>query len=369
MSVAALSEKLAGAGFALVDIPVLLGMDDFLRISGEEFRRRIFVTQSQRGEDYCLRPEFTIPVCRRALKDGGSGGRYFYSGKIFRNGRPGEADEVWQMGAEIIGAHDPAAADAEILKQARDAVAVFGVADPRMTVGDVGLFAALLAALGIPAAWARRLTAQFGDPAKVVETARRMTERQGFSGFRAQSGIVAALASLPQAEVGELFAELLATGGVQTVGARSTAEIAERVLEQASLAAEPAVPEETAALIERFLAIEGPLDAAIGAVEAFSATLPAPSIFLFALDRLKARAEALAGLGLAPETLAFRAGFGRTLGYYDGFVFDLHDPRRPNAPQLAGGGRYDGLARAFGSAPDVRAVGFAIWTERFGGAR
>ena len=92
-----------GNGFVPVDVPVLLTMDDFVRISGEDFRRRIFVTSDNRGNDYCLRPEFTIPVCRQALANGGSGGRFAYSGKIFRNGLAGEADEVWQIGAELIG--------------------------------------------------------------------------------------------------------------------------------------------------------------------------------------------------------------------------------------------------------------------------
>ena len=84
--------------FEAVDVPVLLPMGDFVRISGEEFRRRVFVTSSNNGHDWCLRPEFTIPVVRTVLAAHPEGGRFCYSGRIFRNGRPGEADEVWQVG-------------------------------------------------------------------------------------------------------------------------------------------------------------------------------------------------------------------------------------------------------------------------------
>lgn len=360
---AASLDMLRAAGFAAVDVPVLLPMEDFVRISGEEFRRRIFVTTDSAGTDWCLRPEFTIPVCRKGLQALPEGGRWCYSGRIFRNGRPGENHEVWQIGAEIVGRHDAAAADAEALRLALDVCRRYGLSQAAVTVGDIALFSALLDALDVPPAWKRRLTALFGDPARVVETLDHMAERRtGFTGFSNHGEIVAALSRFPAERVGELFADILAIAGIQTVGGRSTAEIAERVVEQAMLAAEDLIPERHAGAIRDLLAIETPLAGAVDALATLSRTVGRPPRFEAAVADFARRVEAIGADGAGAT---FSATFGRKLGYYDGFVFDLHDADRPAAGQVAGGGRYDGLTAGFGASSGVRAVGFAVWTERF----
>jgi ATP phosphoribosyltransferase regulatory subunit len=367
-ALASTAEIMRAAGFVPVEVPVLLPMEDFVRISGEEFRRRIFVTTDNRGTDWCLRPEFTIPVCRRTLAAAPEGGRYTYSGRIFRNGRAGEADEVWQMGGEIIGRHDGAAADAEALGLSLAVAGAFGLQRPAVTIGDVALFSALLDALDVPPAWRRRLTTLFGDPARVIETLDHMAERRaGYSSFANHGEIIAALSKFPAEKVGELFADILSIAGIQTVGGRSTAEIAERVLEQAMLAAEDVIPEAHAQAIRDLLAIEDGLPAAADALAALSARLGRPARFEAAVAAFGARAAAIDAVAGAAD-VKFSARFGRKLGYYDGFVFDVFDPAAPEVGQVCGGGRYDGLLAGFGAAPGVRAVGFAVWTDRFRGS-
>ncbi|MCB1375731.1 MAG: ATP phosphoribosyltransferase regulatory subunit, partial [Rhodobacteraceae bacterium] len=68
--------------------------------------------------------------------------------------------------------------------------------------------------------------------------------------------------------------------------------------------------------------------------------------------------------GIAPEGLAFEAGFGRTtLEYYDGFVFGALAPDRPDLPPIASGGRYDALTRALGQGRGIPAVGGIVRPE------
>ena len=52
-----------------VDIPVIQPAEPFLDMAGEDLRRRIFLTESETGESLCLRPEFTIPVCRAHIAE------------------------------------------------------------------------------------------------------------------------------------------------------------------------------------------------------------------------------------------------------------------------------------------------------------
>lgn len=370
-AIAIATESFRNRGFEPLDVPVLLPMGDFVRISGEEFRRRVFVTSSNTGHDWCLRPEFTIPVVRTALALEPRGGRYFYCGRIFRNGRPGEADEVSQVGGEIIGAHDPVETDAATLAHALAITGACGVALPRIIVGDVALFSALLCALDIPPAWRARLTALFGDPAKIADTLDRLEHRRfGFPGFAAHAEIIEALSAFPAEKVGALFADILAIAGVQTVGGRTTGEIAERVLEQAMLASTNGVADESLAVLRAFMALEGDgvgLPIADGAekLDELSRRIGERAPFSAAVDRFKARLDAFAAAGLDLSAMTYAAGFGRRLGYYDGFVFDIHDNGRDDVGQVAGGGRYDGLVRHFNAASDIRAVGFAVWPERF----
>lgn len=373
--VSTVTDSFQAAGFAAIDVPVLLPMGDFVRISGEEFRRRVFVTSSNNGHDWCLRPEFTIPVVRTVLAAHPEGGRYFYSGRIFRNGRPGEADEVWQVGGEVIGDHDPVATDAETLAHAVDIARRCGVGAPRLIVGDVALFAALTAALEIPPAWRARLTQLFGDPAKIADTLDRLENRHfGFPGFAAHAEIIEALSAFPAEKVGSLFADILSIAGVQTVGGRTTGEIAERVLEQAMLASSNGVDDTALAALRAFVALEGEdgdgiaLAEGTEKLEALCRSIGDRPPFRAAVDRFTARLAAFEAAGLDLSAMRYAAGFGRRLGYYDGFVFDVFDGSRADIGQVAGGGRYDGLVRHFDAAPGIKAVGFAVWPERFSAA-
>ena len=54
-------QKLEAAGYARHDPAVLQPASVFLDTSGEDLRGRLLLT-SDGGGDFCLRPEFTIPV-------------------------------------------------------------------------------------------------------------------------------------------------------------------------------------------------------------------------------------------------------------------------------------------------------------------
>ncbi|MBE0693415.1 MAG: ATP phosphoribosyltransferase regulatory subunit, partial [Aquamicrobium sp.] len=105
-------------GAVLAEVGVLQPADPFLDMAGEDLRRRIFLTESETGETLCLRPEFTIPVCRDHIaSQAGTPRRYGYLGQVFRQRREGGA-EFLQAGIEDLGEADTAAADARSLADA-----------------------------------------------------------------------------------------------------------------------------------------------------------------------------------------------------------------------------------------------------------
>src|SRR5579863_10369659 len=138
------------AGYALIDPPVLQPAEPFLDLSGEDIRRRMFLTADPDGRELCLRPDLTIPVSRDYLASpqAGKPAGFCYLGAVFRH-RHGAASEFLQAGIESFGRADRAAADAEMLALGLEATTQYSVDAPEIRVGDVGLFAAFVAALDL----------------------------------------------------------------------------------------------------------------------------------------------------------------------------------------------------------------------------
>lgn len=149
---------------------------------------------------------------------------------------------------------------------------------------------------------------------------------------------------------------------IPLIGARSLKEITERLLDHAAdLRAEP-LSQETADLIESYLAISGPAKAAGARIA--DLTRAAQIDLGASLQSYTKRLELFGQAKIELVTPQFSAEFGRNLEYYTGFVFQLEIPDFGTAGQVAGGGRYDGLLDDIGAPREVGAVGSAIHTER-----
>ncbi len=366
-----LSAFLVKSGYDFVEPPILQDADLFLDLAGEDLRRRLFLTASADGVELCLRPDYTIPVCLHHIATGHALRRaaYAYHGPVFRQ-RVGETGEFYQAGVESIGRTDRADADAEVVALALESVRLFGVDEPQVRIGDSALFGALLEALSIPEVWRRRLARAFGDPARLNALVDRMAA--GVAGTApAYAGFLAALEGADPRAARQIVDDLFRLAGIRPVGGRTPAEIADRFLEQAALAAGSGVSDRAVSILRRFLAITGsPAEAvmAVGELAAAEGLDLATAIVAFA-----DRNNGLAAHGIDPDQLSFAADFGRRLDYYTGFVFELFDPERSTVGPLAGGGRYDRLLSLIvsrdGSAEDVPAVGFALWLDRLEGER
>ena len=250
------------AGYARVAPTVLQPAEPFLDLSGEDIRKRMFLTTDPQGRELCLRPDLTIPVSRDYLasRRAGRPQGYCYLGQVFRH-RADEPSEFLQAGIESFGRLDIAAADAEMLALGLDATAHYGLNVPDIRIGDVGLFAALIAALDLAPAWKRRLIKDFNHKQSLAQDLERLTISPAHARPEYQ-GVLAALAGSDPKGARALVTDLISIAGITTVGGRTVGEIADRFLEQATLSAQTSLPRETRALIERFLAVAGDPDEA-----------------------------------------------------------------------------------------------------------
>ena len=350
---------LVGAGFPRVEPPILQPAAVFLDLAGEDIRGRIYLTSDASGAEYCLRPEYTIPVCRAYLASdkAGQAASHSYLGPVFRF-RAGGPAEFHQAGLESFGRTDREAADAELMTLALEAAEGATGRALSVRIGDAGLFARLLDALDLPPVWLRRIRRghALGKPLAAI------LERESAPSSADHSGVLAALAGADRAGARALVQDLLSIAGISSVGGRSANEIAERYLEQAGAQGAGGFSDEKREILESFLAIAGDPDSASAKLRKLAKATKLDLADV--LDGFDARLNFIAARGFDLSRLAFSAGFARNLDYYTGFVFEAYDATSDDKRPVVGGGRYDRLMRTLGSEEDIPAVGAAIWCDR-----
>ena len=156
-------ERLGGAGYDEVVLPIIDFVDPYSAILDREVARQSYRFVDRDGELVAIRSDFT-PMLARALApvmtDADLPLRVFYRGDVIRceATRLGANRELFQIGAEIVGEPSPAA-DREMLELAAAIVRDFGLI-PTVIYNDVSIVESLIAsAPGIRGALvAKRIT-------------------------------------------------------------------------------------------------------------------------------------------------------------------------------------------------------------------
>ncbi len=354
------------AGYEPVSAPALQPADIFLDMSGEDIRRRMYVFADPAGDELCLRPELTIPVCRLYLEAGGGAKKLCSVGPVYRFQQKNSVKlrEFTQAGLECLGTADAELADAEVMALASAALADAGLKAYDIEMGDLALFDALIDAVDLPPGWRARLKRHFWRPDYFRELLDRLAV--GDAGDAGEEGgerqaLISALAGLDETQARDVIEDVLKLAGIAPVGGRTVEEVAERLIEQAELAAS-SVPAATAKLISDFLAISGTPKDCIAAIKKL-ATDAGVSLDA-AIARFERRMDLIAKAGVDLSRAQFATGFGRNMAYYTGLVFEFRVPALGPDAMICGGGRYDGLLSALGSERPVPAVGCAVGIER-----
>ncbi|TPW26583.1 ATP phosphoribosyltransferase regulatory subunit [Pararhizobium mangrovi] len=355
-----LQAALAARGGEAVSVPMIQPAEPFLDTAGEDLRRRIFMTESETGASLCLRPEFTIPVCRRHIEAAaGTPRRYAYGGPVFRQRREGPR-EFFQAGIEDLGDPERAKADARVIG---DAVAVLETLlgdGLSTTIGDQAVFEAVVAALGLPRGWQKRLVHAFGNPVALAAMLESLADPQPADDL-ADARAAELVASGEEAALARHVGARMEETGYSPHAGRTPEAIAHRLMEKTELARTRLEPS-ALAVLQEFLSFDVPLAGAPSELARF-----AERTGLAIGEALKDFSARVAALGHAPiAAMHYRAAFGRPLDYYTGLVFEVTDE---DGAVLAGGGRYDRLMTMLGAAEPIPAVGFALWLDRIERAR
>ena len=347
---ARLLEVFTGAGATEVEPAALLDAETLLDLYGEDIRTRAYTTQDPVEGERMLRPDFTVPVVQMHVAMGQEPARYAYAGPVWRRQEPGSerATEYLQVGYELFDRGNAQAGEAEVFGLITGALSGQGLT---ISTGDLGVLRAAVASLRVSDRRRATLMRHIWRPARFAALVARFASPMRTTETRA--------ALLDAARAGEAALDALITAAGPEHGVRSRAEISARAAWLADDASEAPLSQEEQSALDAVGALTGTVAAMPDALTPLSEVLPG---LTNAAERIALRNEAFAARGIDPAALPFSARFGQTtLEYYDGFVFGLSDPARPDLPPIASGGRYDALTRALGEG--IPAVGGIIRPE------
>lgn len=344
---AAIAELISAEGIVSVAPPILLTSSPFFDLAGEEFGRRLLLTSGLDGMEYCLRPDFTLPIAIDYLNsaEAGQPAAYGYLGPVFRQRQSGPT-EFDQAGIELIAQLDPDKALDQVIGFALAALKIYGL-KPRVRLGAVDIFEAFLNQADMPDVWRSRIRHRFGHPEAMARLLDRLSDPHS-----------ASAGALPwkREDLVNVITDQMIEAGLSLTGGRAPEEIATRYFEKQELAA-ARVPSETITMLQSYLAVTGDARSALIKVEGLAddqgIDIKAP------LARLNRHFEALEAADHIGD-IRFDGSFAPRLDYYTGIVFEIEG----HTGTLASGGEYGRLMQRLGAQTSMAASGCAVWVDR-----
>jgi ATP phosphoribosyltransferase regulatory subunit len=357
------------AGHEQVAPATIQPADVFLDVIGESLRARTYVFTDPDGAELCLRPDLTVPTCRLHLARSGdprTPAKYCYSGTAFRFQPVGVSAahprEFRQAGIERFGDLSREAAEVETVALIVAAIEEAGLKDWTLHLGDLGLFRTVLDAAGLPPRWQRRLGEAFLKPQAFRDELKALATNPCAHAPSVPDSLLRQIDRADQAASEAVLASYLEAQGIELVGTRTLAEMAEHLMALAEDRDAAPLTRATLQLIESYVSVSGP--ARTAGVRIAKLLKGARNGSGAALDTYDRRLALMANAGIDLDRVTFSAEFGRDFAYYTGFVFEVRSSALDAGSPIAGGGRYDGLMLSAGADCDIPAVGAAIHTER-----
>lgn len=345
-------------GYRRIETPVIEHAELFARKLGGERLAQTYQFNF-RSRDLALRPEHTASVMRAYVDTMQSDPlpvRLAYGGPVFRYESPqaGRSRQFFEFGCELIGV-EGLLADAETILLAMSCVRLAGVERPTLVLGHIGVVLGFLDQLSLDhrtqdwLIWSmERIRRGESDatviPAHLVPDGDQLVES-------------VALESLDRTAV----VELLRQSGVDfESGSRSAEEIVDGLFDKGRRGADRAVLESAVAFVEALINSAGSPDTAIPRLRNL---VEERNLDTGPIDELSEITRIVEASGFDAQDIRIDLGLGRGLRYYTGILFEMY-AGSDGGLQIAGGGRYDDLARQLGARNQAPSGGFSLGLDR-----
>jgi|TARA_B100001964_G_scaffold151356_1_gene166600 ATP phosphoribosyltransferase regulatory subunit len=325
-------------GYKYIELDAVIGADQIIQRSGENFRQYMFSFQDLNGNEMCLRPDLTIVSCLRYLKNRSKAKeKIFYSGQAFRKIEDKGGKIIRnQIGYEIIGSNSIKQDDNEIIQTSIKTIQKIKKAKLKIEVGNIKIFNLLLGKLNLPKRWKLRLSRHFWRE-KYFES---LLKRLGTNSDINPIGV----------EIDKKrYRKMKSENQNKMIGGRKISEILNRFNNKIKDPRKFSEGKKTALIIREYLKISCPINLARKKLNNF---------FLKHKIKIDIKNEFFPLKNkLGKNKIIFSTNFGRELEYYTGMVFNIKNQSNTNLIQ---GGRYDNLLSNLGAKRKIPAVGAAI---------
>lgn len=360
---------LGQAGYMAVDAPILERSDLFLASFGQDLWQNLYAFRLHNRE-LCLRPEYTASICRLYLDHYQQQSlplRFQYAGPIFRYEAPGRNRyrQHTQLGIELFGGHAEFA-DAEILQLACDVLKELHIAQYSLELGHIGVVSGFINRLHLDDHAARLLLSLMEQISRSTEgesaAQARLEALYPLSSTNDEDGTSVPKTVYSDREITQHITSLLNGISVSFGDDAARHEVVERYLWKLGRNEQRRQILYALEFLRALHAVSGPPPGVFSELRELLARYELDPAPLLELERLVALLEQC---GVPGQQIMLNLSLGRGVSYYTGLVFEIHAQNDEGfAAQLCGGGRYDRLMRAVGSARDINACGFAFGVER-----
>ena len=325
-------------GYKYIELDAVIGADQIIQRSGENFRQHMFSFQDPNGNEMCLRPDLTIVSCLRYLKNKTKNKeKIFYSGQAFRKMEDQRGKIIRnQIGYEIIGSKSTRKDDNEIIQTSIKTIQKIKKTKLKIEIGNIKLFNLLLDKLKLPKRWKLRLSRHFWREKYFESLLKRLETNSDID--------------LLAVEVDKKrYNKMKSENQNQMIGGRKIIEILNRFNNKIRDPRKFSEGKKNASIIREYLKISCPINIARKKLNIFFSKHKIKIDIKDEFFPLKNK--------LIKNKIIFSTNFGRKLEYYTGMVFNI---KNQSNIKLIQGGRYDNLLSNLGAKRKIPAVGAAI---------
>ena len=325
-------------GYKYIELEAVIGADEIIQRSGENFRQYMFSFEDPSGNEMCLRPDLTIASCLRYLKKKSkSKEMIFYSGQAFRKVSDHGGKIIRnQIGYEIIGSKSTKQDDNEIIQTSIKIIEKINKKKLKIEIGNIKLFNLLLDKLKLPKRWKLRLSRHFWREKYFESLLKRLETNSDIDLLRVEVDK-------------KRFNKMKLENQDQTIGGRKISEILNRFKNKIKDPRKFSEGKKTALIIREYLKISCPINLVRKKLNSFffkhKININIKDEFFPIKNKLQ------------DNKIIFSTNFGREMEYYTGMVFNIKNQSNTNLIQ---GGRYDNLLSNLGANRKIPAVGAAI---------
>ena len=325
-------------GYKYIELDAVIGADQIIQRSGENFRQHMFSFKDPNGNEMCLRPDLTIVSCLRYLKNKTKNKeKIFYCGQAFRKMEDQRGKIIRnQIGYEIIGSKSTRKDDNEIIQTSIKTIQKIKKTKLKIEIGNIKLFNSLLDKLKLPKRWKLRLSRHFWREKYFESLLKRLETNSDID--------------LLAVEVDKKrYNKMKSENQNQMIGGRKIIEILNRFNNKIRDPRKFSEGKKTASIIREYLKISCPINIARKKLNIFFSKHKIKIDIKDEFFPLKNK--------LIKNKIIFSTNFGRKLEYYTGMVFNI---KNQSNIKLIQGGRYDNLLSNLGAKRKIPAVGAAI---------